>query len=95
MHIAQHLIASNFAKNCENVKGELCLNVIIPFSIIVCCLVVARWSKNGILSEPKWEAQAAVREGTTPPGPLVATALLMFIIVKLSSSYAVVFQSRK
>ena len=35
----------------------------IPFSIIVCCLVVARCSKNSILSEPKWGAQAAVGGG--------------------------------
>ena len=35
------LVASNFAKNRENVQGELCLNVIIPFSIIVCSIVVA------------------------------------------------------
>ena len=34
------LVTNNFAKNRENGKGELCLNVIIPFSIIVCCLVV-------------------------------------------------------
>ena len=35
------LVASNLAKNRENVKEELCLNVIIPFSITVYCLVVA------------------------------------------------------
>ena len=35
----------------------------IPFSIIVCCLVVAKCSKNSILSEPKWGAQAAVGGG--------------------------------
>ena len=28
---AQQVVASDFAKNRENVKGELCLNVIIPF----------------------------------------------------------------
>ena len=33
--------ASNFEKNRENFKGELCLNVIIPFSFIGCCLVIA------------------------------------------------------
>ena len=38
--LTQHLVASNFATNRENVKGELCLKVIIPFSIIVCCLVI-------------------------------------------------------
>ena len=32
----EQLISSNFAKNRENVQGELCLNVFIPFSIIVC-----------------------------------------------------------
>ena len=30
----QQLVASNFAKNRENVKGELCFNAINPFSII-------------------------------------------------------------
>ena len=34
----QPLVASYFAKNQENVRRELCLNVIIPFYIIVCCL---------------------------------------------------------
>ena len=37
----QQLVASSFAKNRENVHGELWLNEIISFSIIVCCLVVA------------------------------------------------------
>ena len=31
----QQLVASNFAKNQENFKGELWLNVITPFTIIV------------------------------------------------------------
>ena len=34
----QMLVASNFAKNQEYFKGELCLNVIIPFTIIVVAL---------------------------------------------------------
>ena len=38
MYTTQQLVASNFATNRENVKGELYLNVINPFSIIVCCL---------------------------------------------------------
>ena len=44
----------DFAKNRKNVEGELCLNVIIPFFIIVCCTVVAWCSKNSVLCEPKW-----------------------------------------
>ena len=32
------LVASNFAKNQENFKAELCLNVITPFAIIVAVL---------------------------------------------------------
>ena len=36
----QQLVASNFAKTGENFKRELCLNFIIPFSIIACCVVV-------------------------------------------------------
>ena len=44
-HIASDLcntavIARNLAKNRENVKEELGLNVTISFSVIVCCLVV-------------------------------------------------------
>ena len=64
MYVTQPLVASNFAKNRENTKGELCLYVFIPFS--------------SILSKPKWGeggAQATVREAQ-PPGPPVATALL-------------------
>ena len=36
------LVASNFAKNRENFKGKICLNVTIPFSVIACCLNVIR-----------------------------------------------------
>ena len=35
---AAELVGSIFAKNRENVQGELSLNVIIPFSIIVVVL---------------------------------------------------------
>ena len=38
---AQQLVGSNFAKNRENVKRELCLNVFNPFFITVCCFIVA------------------------------------------------------
>ena len=74
--VAQQLVVSNFAKNQENVKGELCLNVIILFSIIACCLVIKWCSENNILSKPKWRAQATVKKGrgTRPSWPLVATA---------------------
>ena len=34
----QQLVASNFAKNQENFEGELCLNVITPFTIILVVL---------------------------------------------------------
>ena len=37
---AQQFVARNFANNRENFKRELCLNIIILFSIIVGCLVV-------------------------------------------------------
>ena len=40
IYVTQQLVASNFAKKPENIQRELCLNVIIPFSIIVCCLVI-------------------------------------------------------
>ena len=58
----QQLVAINFAKNRENVKRELCLNVlnvIIPFSIIVCCLAVTWCFNNSILSKPKWEGASS------------------------------------
>ena len=35
---SSELVASNFAKNQENFKGGLCLNVITPFTIIVVVL---------------------------------------------------------
>ena len=55
----QQLVASNFAKNQDNYPRRIiCLNVIIPFSII---------AYSSILSKPKWKAQAAVR-GARPPG---------------------------
>ena len=57
IYVTQPLVASNFAKNRENTKAELCLYVFIPFS--------------SILSKPKWgegAAQATVR-GARPPGP--------------------------
>ena len=38
MHNSSELIASNFAKNQENFKGGLCLNVITPFTIIAVVL---------------------------------------------------------
>ena len=44
--------------------------VIIPFTVIVCCLVVTRHSKNSILSKSKWGAQAVVRGGTASLAPL-------------------------
>ena len=48
------------------------LNVIITFTIIICCLAVTWCSENSTLSKPKWGAQAAIR-GARPP---VATALV-------------------
>ena len=44
---------------------ELCLNVIIPLSIIVCCLV----NQKRILSKAKWVPQVVVREATAPLAP--------------------------
>ena len=63
-----------FAKNQENFKGELCLNVITPFTIIVVVLPLRDVNSN--LNKPKWGtgAQAVVR-GHGSPWPPVATAL--------------------
>ena len=63
------LVASNFAKNGENFKRELCLNVIIPFSTIACCLIVLWCSKNVFCVNRNREAQAVAREGTAPLVP--------------------------
>ena len=41
----QMLVVSNFAKDRENIRRELCLNVIIPFYIIVDCLETTRYSE--------------------------------------------------
>ena len=38
-NIASDLCDTAVGWNRENVKGELCMNVLIAFSIIVCCLV--------------------------------------------------------
>ena len=46
--------------NQENVKRELCLNVTILFSIVVCCLVVRLWPKKVFLNKPKQGAQASL-----------------------------------
>ena len=61
-------MASNFANNRENFKRESCLKIIITFSIIACCLVVTRCTKKApkSLNEPKWGAQAVVREERRP-----------------------------
>ena len=33
-------VANNFADNRKNGERELCLNAVIPFSMVACCLVV-------------------------------------------------------
>ena len=61
-------MASNFAKNWENFKRELCLNVIIPFPIIACCFVVTWCSKNVFLVNRNGRgAQAIVWRARPPP----------------------------
>ena len=62
----QQLAAWNFAKNGENIKGELSLTVIIPFSILSVVLPLRDAKKKSILSKPKWGAQAVVRGCTAP-----------------------------
>ena len=51
--LLRFIYCQQFRKEFRNVKRELCLNVIISFSIIVCCLVVTRSSKNSSLSKLK------------------------------------------
>ena len=58
-----------FAKNRENFKRELLLNVVFAFSIIVCCLYLM--VQKRILNKPKWGHKQSLG-GTRPP---VATAL--------------------
>ena len=57
---------SNFANNQENFKRESCLKIIIPFSIIACCLVVTRCSKKAFWMNQNGGAQAVSREGRHP-----------------------------
>ena len=53
IYVKQWLITSNFAKNLETSNENLCMNVVILFSIIVCCLVVTWCFINSILSKLK------------------------------------------
>ena len=66
-------MVSNFAKNRENFKQELCLNIIIIFSLLSVVLSL-RDAPQKYFEKQKWEAQAVVREAR-PPGSPVATAL--------------------
>ena len=76
-------MASNFANNRENFKQESCLRIIIPFSIIACCLVVTWCFKKAFWMNRNRGALAVVRGGRRSrslrsdgtPGPTVATAL--------------------
>ena len=65
----QQLVANNFAKNRENYKGELCLNVITPFIIIV----VVLQSRD----VPKTVIRVTQNGGAHLPSPPVATALMI------------------
>ena len=44
----EQFVACSFAKDRENVRQELRLNVIIPFHIIGCCLEATWRSKKSI-----------------------------------------------
>ena len=66
-------------------KEKLCMIVIIPFSIIVCCLVVAWCSKNSILSKPKWGVTSG-RKGGMAPLPSVATPLLKHLLIFIKTN---------
>ena len=67
--ILQPLVASNFAKDRENVKRELCSNVIISFYVIVCCLY-ATWcskkKKKKKFEDTEMRLQTAVRRARPP-----------------------------
>ena len=64
----QQLVARNFAKNQENFKGELCLNVITPFAIIVVVLQL-----RDVPKALSWVNQNGGHKqslgGHAPPGP--------------------------
>ena len=65
----QQLVASNFAKNGENFERELCLNVIILFSIIVSCLVVTWCSENVFWVNRNGGHKQLLGGGTAPLAP--------------------------
>ena len=46
IYVTQQLVTSNFATNRENVKGELCFNVIIPFPSLCVVLSLSDVSKT-------------------------------------------------
>ena len=90
--LIRRIIASHFCtavggrqleKNRKNYKWELSLNVIIPFSIIACCLVVTWCSKNVFWIN---------RNGGN--GPHIATALVQRSIIYFlqSKSFLVLSQ---
>ena len=65
----QQLVASNFAKNQKNFKGEICFNVITPFTITVVVLQSRDVPKSVIWVNQNGGAQAVVRGSTFPLPP--------------------------
>ena len=67
-------LASNFAKDQENIGRELCLNVIIPFCIIECNLqAYVMFQKNYFHYIEMGRQKQSLGRGKPPP--LIATAL--------------------
>ena len=67
--LCAQLVASNFAKNQENFKGELCLNVITPFTISAVVLQLRDVPKRVIRVKQNGKVLAVVRGATAPLAP--------------------------
>ena len=84
-HYVKQLVASNFANKRENFKRELCLKIIIPVSIIACCLaIIWQYSDNCYIpiifrqysDKSSYILLFNIQENNYgAPGPTVATAL--------------------
>ena len=90
-HYVQQFVASNFAKNGENFKRGLCLNVITVFLFAILPVVLSLCDvpkMYSVLTEMGGGAQAVVRGEHGPPGPPVATALSVNVFEFLFSEFA-------
>ena len=65
------MVASNFAKNRENFKEELCMNVILLLLFPLLCIVLSLRDVPETYSEQTEMGEQAVIWGGTDPCPLL------------------------